>query len=88
MYLLYCDETNLEEKAGDFFAYGGISVPGDTALGLTSAMDDIRKKLGVAKDYRLKFNPGPGNLTHEQFIHLKQQVMQADLPRFFDPIVT
>lgn len=77
MYLLYCDETNLEERAGDFFAYGGLSIPGDSARELSQTIDGIRRQLKVGREYKLKFNPGPDDLTHEAFIQLKQQVIEA-----------
>jgi hypothetical protein len=35
MYLLYCDETNLEERDGDFFVYG----ENDVARALRTALD-------------------------------------------------
>lgn len=77
MYLLYCDETNLEEKNGDFFAYGGIAIRGDVAQGLSREIDQIRAKFGVPKDFRLKFNPGPPRLCHNEFIALKQAIIEA-----------
>jgi hypothetical protein len=32
MYLLYCDESNLEERSGIFFVYGGLAIHSDAAL--------------------------------------------------------
>lgn len=77
MYLLYCDETNLEEKAGDFFTYGGIAIPGDVAQSLSQEIDEIREKFKVPRDFRLKFNPGPKHLSHDEFIALKQSIIEA-----------
>ena len=28
LHLFYCDETNLEERAGDFLIYGGLVIDG------------------------------------------------------------
>ncbi|MBY5515922.1 DUF3800 domain-containing protein [Rhizobium leguminosarum bv. viciae] len=76
MQLLYCDETNLEEKAGDFLIYGGLIVPCDVAKDISSQIDKLRVDFGVPKDYVLKFNPGPKGMPHTDFIQLKQQVLQ------------
>lgn len=76
LYVLYCDETNLEERAGDFLIYGGLMIDADLALGLSSAIDDLRRRYGVNRDYRLKFNPGPEELGHVQFVALKQEALQ------------
>lgn len=75
MYLLYCDETNLEERAGDFLIYGGLMVDGVTASEFSAAIDELRVRHRVPRDYRLKFNPGPAGFTHLQFIALKQEVL-------------
>lgn len=77
MHLFYCDETNLEERAGDFLIYGGLIIDGATAKEFSAAIDEIRASHGVPRDYRLKFNPGPERFTHEQFIALKQEVLEV-----------
>lgn len=77
MYLLYCDETNFAKSAGDFFVYGGVVIDPTHAADLSKEIEDIRTKLGVPRDYVLKFNPGPKGFSHEQFIELKQSVIQA-----------
>jgi hypothetical protein len=76
LHLLYCDETNLEERAGDFLIYGGLVVDGATAKDFSAAMDELRTRHGVPRDYQLKFNPGPAGLSHPQFIALKQEVLE------------
>lgn len=76
MHLLYCDETNLEERAGDFLIYGGLMIDADRALDLSLAIDDLRGRYGVNRDYRLKFNPGPEGLSHAQFVALKQEALE------------
>lgn len=76
MHLIYCDETNLEERAGDFLIYGGLIIDGATAKDFSAAVDELRKQHGVPRDYRLKFNPGPEGLDHTRFIALKQQVLE------------
>lgn len=75
MHLLYCDESNLEERAGDFLLYGGLMVDPARAGALSAAIDQLRARLGVPRDYLLKFNPGPPKFSHQQFIALKQDVL-------------
>lgn len=75
MHLFYCDETNLEKRAGDFLIYGGLIIDGATAKEFSTAIDELRKRHGVPRDYRLKFNPGPEGFAHHQFIALKQEVL-------------
>jgi len=77
MYMLYCDETNFQKLAGDFFVYGGVTVEGDKARALSDELVTIRKKFRVPDDFLVKFNPGPAHLSHEEFIGLKQAYMTA-----------
>lgn len=79
MHLLYCDETNLEERKGDFFVYAGVVVDGTRARDLSHRIDKIRSDAGVPSDYQLKFNPGPDCLNHQQFISLKKSIIEAAL---------
>lgn len=77
MHLFYCDETNLEKRAGDFLIYGGLIIDGATAKGFSAAIDEMRTRHGVPRDYLLKFNPGPEGFSHDQFIALKQEVLEV-----------
>jgi hypothetical protein len=77
MHLLYCDESNLEEKDNDFFVYGGLVVDGQAAQSLSLEIDTIRESAKIPRDFILKFNPGPKHLSHEEFISLKQAVIDA-----------
>lgn len=77
LHFLYCDESNLEEKAGDFFLYGGIMIEGSNAKALSHKIDEIRGRLKVPRDYKLKFNPGPEGFTNDQFIELKEEIIKA-----------
>jgi hypothetical protein len=76
MYLLYCDETNLEPRPGDFLIYGGLMIEGVRALELSLAIDKLRSSMRVPRDYLLKFNPGPPDFHNRQFIELKQSALQ------------
>jgi hypothetical protein len=77
MRLLYCDESNLEERPGDFLIYGGLIVDGEKSLPFSREIDELRQRASVPKEYRLKFNPGPDHLEHPAFLELKQQVIEA-----------
>lgn len=77
MHLLYCDETNLEQRKGDFFAYGGIVIDGAKARDLSHRIDKIRIDAKVPVDFKIKFNPGPPRLNHQQFIDLKKAIISA-----------
>ena len=77
MHLLYCDESNLEHRAGDFLLYAGIMIPADSAGALSQRIDELRVAAGLAPDVRLKFNPRPEGLTHQQFLELKRAIIGA-----------
>lgn len=77
MYLLYCDESNLEERPGDFLLYGGVAIDTGRALDLSRAIDTIRRDAGIEPASRLKFNPAPDRLSHADFIRVKEQVLRA-----------
>lgn len=77
MDLLYCDETNLENRNGEFLLYGGVRIPSEQTASLSARIEQLRLDAGVAPDLRLKFNPCPDSLTHEQFRELKHQIIIA-----------
>lgn len=77
MHLLYCDETNLQERSGDFFVYAGVIIEAARARDLSHQIDTIRADAKVPPDYRLKFNPGPTSFDNQQFIELKKSVISA-----------
>jgi hypothetical protein len=77
MHLLYCDESNMEERAGDFLVYAGVAIPAERATALSAAIEELRTGAGVDRAYRLKFNPGPANLDHAGFIALKEAVLRV-----------
>lgn len=79
MYLFYCDESNLEQRDNEFFVYGGILIPSENAKSLSQTIDELRADIRVPPDFQLKFNPGPAHLSHNQFIELKQTVIQASI---------
>lgn len=77
MHLFYCDESNLEDRNGDFLIYGGIVIDGARAHDLSKEIDRLRNKAGVKSDFRLKFNPAPPDLSHSEFIELKESIIGA-----------
>jgi hypothetical protein len=77
MRLLYCDESNLDRKDFDFFVYGGLAIDAATANTLSAAIEKIRVDAGIPRDFIVKFNPGPPHFTHEQFIKVKQAIIES-----------
>jgi len=77
MFLLYCDETNLTPSDGDFFIYGGVIVPGDCAHRLHATIDTLRADYNIPPECTIKFNPKPDCLTHQQYIEVKQKIIEA-----------
>lgn len=77
MHLLYCDESNLEERAGDFLIYAGITVPADRASALSLAISQLRADRGIAVDALVKFNPVAPPLTHAEYRDFKQALIET-----------
>lgn len=77
MRLLYGDETNLQERAGDFLIYGGLIVDGSNANELSLAIDELRQRHRVPREYQLKFNPGPQSFSNQKFIDLKRELIEV-----------
>ena len=77
MYLMYCDETNLEERSGVFFVYGGISFEASAAFALSKEIDSLRAQHRIPPDFILKFNPGPDGMNHGEFIAVKQSIIES-----------
>lgn len=76
MHLLYCDESNMEERSGDFLVYAGIAIPPASAKALSEDIEACRGNMGIPRDFPMKFNPGPDELSHSEFITLKQTVLK------------
>ena len=78
MYLLYCDETNLDPAKTDFFVYGGIAIPSDSAKILHSAIEEIRKKAKFKETDIFKFNPCPEGVSRDSFNKAKEEMGYAE----------
>lgn len=76
MHLLYADETNLDPRGHEFFVYGGIVIPCETAKELHNDFEALRIKFKITPETILKFNPRPNHLTHEEFIAVKSAVFE------------
>lgn len=88
MYLLYCDETNLDPTNHAFFIYGGIVIPVEKAKLLHDNVEEIRRENNIAPDFLLKFNPKPDNLAHHEFIAVKQAMIEAAIEQSCSLIVS
>jgi len=77
MHLLYCDETNLSPSEHDFFIYGGVVIPPGAAKPLHDAVEQIRRRHHVPENFLLKFNPRPDTLAHDDFIQVKQAILET-----------
>lgn len=69
----------MQVKNGDFLIYGGLIVDADAVLSLTQKIWKIREKYGIDREEKLKFNPGPSHLNHQQFLSLKSELVTASI---------
>lgn len=67
----------MEVKDGDFLIYGGLTVNSEDFLKLSNEVWKIRKSYEIDKSEKIKFNPGPKHLSHEDFIGFKSDIIQA-----------
>jgi len=77
MHFLYCDESNLEHRAGDFLVYGGLIIPADRAASLTDTIRNMREDAGIAPDALVKFAPHVPPLNHARYRAFKQRMIEA-----------
>lgn len=77
MQIMYCDESNLEERLGDFLIYGGVIVPAANSHALSQAISTLRAEAGIAKDAQVKFNPPVEPLDHHGYRDFKQALIMA-----------
>lgn len=79
MYWLFTDETNVTEKEGDFFIYGGLMMTSDQMVALNQEVIAIRKKYGYKDADRFKFQTAsrPEQVTPEQFAQAKAEALTA-----------
>jgi hypothetical protein len=76
MYLLYSDESNLDPSDNIFFIYGGVVINAATSKVLSDGIQEIRRLHHIPDEFIFKMNPGPVNLSHEEFIEVKRGIVQ------------
>lgn len=77
MHLLYCDESNMENRNGEFLLYGGVIIPPDNARPLAEEIALIRKRARIPVTERVKFAPTPPGISHADYIAVKQGIINA-----------
>lgn len=77
MKFIYCDETNMEARSGDFLIYGGLTIDHNEYQGLTEEIWGIRDRYKIDRSMKIKFNPGPKHLEHQDFISFKTELIRA-----------
>lgn len=81
MKLLYCDESNMEERAGDFLVYGGVIIPSENAKALSEDIRFIRQRARIAATEKVKFLPAAPPCDHASYIQVKQAIIEAAITR-------
>ena len=76
MYLLYCDESNLQERSGVFFVYGGLAIHSAAAVQLSHDIDDIKKSYKIPLDYHIKCSGRPPQLHQGGFVAVKNDIIE------------
>lgn len=79
MYWLFTDETNVTDKEGDFFIYGGLIVSADQMVALNKRVIDIRNKYGyVAGDsFKFQTKSRPAQVSIADFAAAKGEALTA-----------
>jgi hypothetical protein len=77
MHLLYCDESNMENRSGEFLLYGGVIVPPANARPLAEDIAAIRVRAMIPVTERVKFAPTPAGISHADYIAVKQGIIAA-----------
>lgn len=79
--MLFTDETNVTDKEGDFFIYGGLAMTPEAAAKLHAAVEQIRQKYGFRDGDQFKFQTKsrPAQVSIEDFAKAKAEANQAIL---------
>jgi len=80
MYVMFCDETNLDpSQRARFFIYGGLIVSATAIGSLTDAIEGIRHDHGFQPDDSLKFQSSsrPGHVSQTAWNAAKGAVIAA-----------
>lgn len=63
MFVIYCDETNLEERNGDFLIYGGLMIDAANLEAVSKEMWELRRSYNIDNTAELKYLPAPDEIT-------------------------
>jgi hypothetical protein len=74
---MYCDESNLDERAGEFLVYGGLIFDDQEAINFHNFCDELRTKYGIPREFDLKFQPKPHGLDHQQYLNFKRELIHG-----------
>lgn len=79
MYWLFTDETNVTDKEGDFFIYGGLMMSDAQMIALNKEVIAIRQKYGYTDGDRFKFQTAsrPSQVPPEQFALAKAEALAS-----------
>lgn len=77
VYWLFTDETNVTDKEGDFFIYGGIIVSAEQMKSLDAAVREIRQRYGFKRGDQFKFQTKsrPEQVSIEDFTKAKAEAL-------------
>ena len=97
--ILYCVDETSSDSRGDFFVFGGITVPDHAVFDLVKAVDDVKKAfrlLSIPREVEIKWNyqttqqalqkSNKENLTREQHTELKSKILNEVSKRGRDDI--
>ena len=73
---IYCDESNLNAKSGDFLLYGGLMIDADKYLKFSDRIWALRKEHGIPNDFVAKYLPAPTNLNTDDYNTFKKACIQ------------
>lgn len=76
MRLIFCDETNLESRDGDFLIYGGVTIDSKKLLSLSTQIWELREKYAISRTEVLKYLPAPEKIDGD-YNDFKRELIQT-----------
>ncbi|MEP3632555.1 MAG: DUF3800 domain-containing protein [Shimia thalassica] len=77
MILIYCDESNLDAKSGDFLLYGGLTIDAQSYSKFSTEIWEIRKKHKIPTDFKAKYLPAPKGMKKNDYSQFKKDCIDA-----------
>lgn len=77
MKIIYCDESNLDARSGDFLLYGGLTIDADLYWSLSEQIWSLRRKYNIPQDAALKYLPAPKGLDNLTYMEFKKDCIRA-----------